>query len=132
MHEDIRVTLRQKGFIRQPDGSYSKADSLAPRPSHPVVEHDAGRALVNAPPDEAGRGPRLVLRFTRFAVSLLDFDNGAGGCKFLCDALRYEKLIPDDDPGSIDFQFRQVKVDTFAEEGVEIVIEPGVIDPASA
>ena len=123
MHEDIRVTLRQKGFVRQPDGSYTKVDSLASRPSHPVVEHNVGGTLVSAPPDEAGRGPRLVLRFTRFACALLDFDNGAGGCKFLCDALRYEKLIDDDDPGTIDFKFRQVRVGTRAEEGMFIEVE---------
>jgi hypothetical protein len=121
--QDIRVTLRNKGFIRQPDGSYSKADPLASRPLDAIAQHDVGGALVKAPPDEAGGPPRLVLRFTRFSCAPLDFDNGAGGCKFLCDALRYEKMIPDDDPGSIDFQFRQVKVNTRAEEGTMIEIE---------
>jgi len=37
-------------------------------------------------------------------------DNGAGGCKPLLDAIRYEGLIPDDDPTTIDFEFRQYQV----------------------
>jgi hypothetical protein len=40
----------------------------------------------------------------------LDVDNGAGGCKPLLDAIRYEGLIPDDDPSSIEFNFRQYQV----------------------
>jgi hypothetical protein len=37
-------------------------------------------------------------------------DNGAGGCKALLDAIRYEDLIPNDDPSVIDFYFTQEKV----------------------
>jgi len=37
-------------------------------------------------------------------------DIGAGGCKPLLDAIRYEGLIPDDDPTTIDFHFRQYQV----------------------
>jgi hypothetical protein len=47
---------------------------------------------------------------TRYGSRPLDVDNGAGGCKPLLDAIRYEGLIPDDDPTTIDFIFRQYQV----------------------
>ena len=63
------------------------------------------------PSKEGGSdGPRYRVTITRYGAKLLDVDNGAGGCKPLLDAMRYEGLIPDDDPGSIDFVFRQQKV----------------------
>jgi hypothetical protein len=119
---DIRVVLRQKGFLRMPDGSYSKTDSVVARPSHPVVERDAGRALVGAPPDEAGGPPRVVLRITRHACRVLDADNFAGGAKYLIDTMRHERLIPNDDPASIRLAFEQVRVRTHAEEGTMIEV----------
>lgn len=124
--QDLRVTLKQKGYVwNETKRAYEKGTPLAPRPSHTVVERDAGQALVRPPPVEERRSERLTVRITRHACRLLDFDNGAGGCKFLCDALRYEKLIPDDNPNVIDFQFRQVRVHRKKDEGVLIEIEPG-------
>lgn len=78
----------------------------------PQLEHDAGPAPLDNDPDQEGgaTGPRYRVTITRYGAKLLDVDNGAGGCKPLLDAMRYEGLIPDDDPGSIDFVFRQQKV----------------------
>jgi hypothetical protein len=42
MHEDIRVTLRAKGYLRQPDGSYSK---VAPDLARPCGEFQKQEAL---------------------------------------------------------------------------------------
>jgi len=118
------LALHQKGYELQPDGSYAKAEALAPRVPDPVPQQHVGAALDDASRDEAGRPARLVVRFTRYACRLTDFDNGVGGIKYVCDCLRYEGLIPNDDPGSIDLQFRQVRVNSRAEEGTLIEIEP--------
>ena len=65
-------------------------------------------------PDQAQKGskgrPRYRVVITRYGSRPLDVDNGAGGCKPLLDAIRYEGLIPDDDPTTIDFQFCQYQV----------------------
>ena len=55
-------------------------------------------------------------------MRLLDADNFAGGCKPLIDQLRYAKLIADDDPETVEILFRQVKVETKAEEMTQIEI----------
>lgn len=123
MHDDLRVTLRAKGYVRQPDGSYSKADSVVAAPSHAVVKHDAGKTLVETAPDEESRAERLTVRITCHACRVLDADNFAGGCKYIIDAMRHERLIPNDDPASIRLEFEQVHVRTRAEEGTMIEIE---------
>ena len=65
--------------------------------------------LNQAQEGSAGR-PRFRVTITRYGSRPLDVDNGAGGCKPLLDAIRYEGLIPDDDPTTIDFIFRQYQV----------------------
>jgi len=99
------------------------ADYLT-RVHHSQPQHDAGPAPLDNDPDQAGgpAGPRYRVTITRYGAKLLDVDNGAGGCKPLLDAMRYEGLIPDDDPGSIDFVFRQQKVKT-KERRTEILLE---------
>jgi len=88
---------------------------IAPDPhglQHTQPKHDAGAQLLD--PDKAKKGgkgrPRFCVTITRYGSRPLDVDNGAGGCKPLLDAIRYEGLIPDDDPSSIEFQFRQYQV----------------------
>jgi hypothetical protein len=79
---------------------------------HAIAQHDAGKEPLDPDAAEEGgpRSPRYRVTITRYGSKLLDIDNGAGGCKPLLDAIRYEGLIPDDDPGTIDFVFRQQKV----------------------
>lgn len=91
---------------------------------HPQPQHDAGPAPLDNDPDQAGgpASPRYRVTITRYGAKLLDVDNGAGGCKPLLDAMRYEGLIPDDDPGSIDFVFRQQKAKN-KERRTEILLE---------
>ena len=76
------------------------------------LEHDAGtQSLDLDQAEEGGAGrPRFRVTITRCGSRPLDVDNGAGGCKPLLDAIRYEGLIPDDDPTTIDFRFRQYQV----------------------
>jgi hypothetical protein len=71
---------------------------------------DTGQTLVGPLPRETARQGRITVRITRHSSRLLDIDNFAGGCKPLIDQLRYAKLIPDDDPASVDLQFAQEKV----------------------
>lgn len=75
-------------------------------------KHDAGTKLLD--PHKAQKGgkgrSRFCVTITRYGSRPLDVDNGAGGCKPLLDAIRYEGLIPDDDPATIEFQFRQYQV----------------------
>jgi len=94
------------------------------RVHHSQPQHDAGPAPLDNDPDQAGSpaGPRYRVTITRYGAKLLDVDNGAGGCKPLLDAMRYEGLIPDDDPGSIDFVFRQQKAKN-KERRTEILLE---------
>jgi len=91
---------------------------------HPKPQHDAGQASLDNDEDQEGgaSGPRYRVTITRYGAKLLDVDNGAGGCKPLLDAMRYEGLIPDDDPGSIDFVFRQQKAKN-KERRTEILLE---------
>jgi hypothetical protein len=41
MHDDLRVTLRAKGYLRQPDGSYSKVASGLARPCRELQKQEA-------------------------------------------------------------------------------------------
>lgn len=96
--------------------------NLASGLSHAQPKRDAGGALDGASSNEGGGKERVVVRITKCAVRLTDLDNAVGGAKFCIDALRYAKLIPDDDPGSIDLQFQQLKVATKKEQGTLIEI----------
>ena len=91
---------------------------------HPKPQHDAGAEPLDPYAAQSGgqAGARYRLTITRYGAKLLDIDNGVGGCKPLIDALRYEGLIPEDDPGTIELIFRQRKVPK-DERRTEIVIE---------
>jgi hypothetical protein len=96
--------------MESPDPVSDKFDPA--RLHHAQPEHDAGPQPLD--PDQAQEGgkrrPRWRVVITRYGSRPLDVDNGAGGCKPLLDAIRYEGLVPDDDPTTIDFQFRQYQV----------------------
>ena len=87
-------------------------------------QHDAGPEPLDSDQAQEGgqAGARYRLTITRYGAKLLDIDNGVGGCKPLIDALRYEGLIPEDDPGTIELIFRQRKVKA-AYRGTVILIE---------
>ena len=105
--------LRKLGYIRQADGSYSRPDSREARParlSHAVPQPAPGETLDRPQPRKEKGSGRTLVRITRCAPRLLDADNFVGGCKPLIDQLRYHGLIADDDPASIELQFRQKAV----------------------
>jgi len=104
--------LERLGYTLQPDGSYARA-SHHPTPARipdPKPQPAIRQTLDCQPPRKATRTGRVTLRITRHARRLLDADNFAGGCKPLIDQIRYAALIPDDDPASVELQFRQEKV----------------------
>lgn len=113
--------LRKLGYIQLPDGSYSKAPAVSPTHNSPAlpnaISQPTARQTLVSPPQRKEKGStRIIVCITRRSCHVLDLDNFAGGCKPLIDQLRYAKLIPDDDPQSIELQFVQEKVKTRLEE----------------
>lgn len=83
---------------------------VAPGLSHPVAKLYAWQKPLDLDAAEEGSAARIIVRITRYGTKLLDKDNLYGGAKPICDALRYEKLIPEDDPESIELYVCQKKV----------------------
>jgi hypothetical protein len=73
----------------------------------PVAQRPSRQTLVVLENGKEQSKASIICRITRYAPSLLDADNFAGGCKGLIDELRYAKLIPDDNPAAIELQFVQ-------------------------
>ena len=96
--------------MESPDPVSDKFDPA--RLHNPIAQHDAGKKPLDSHQAQEGSSgrPRFRVTITRYGSRPLDVDNGAGGCKPLLDAIRYEGLIPDDDPTTIDFIFRQYQV----------------------
>jgi len=115
--------LKALGYRQNPDGSYSHTSTSGI--PHPKPQPNPRKALVNPCEGKDQSKNRVTLVITRSAVSLLDADNFAGGCKPLIDQLRYAKLIADDDPETVEILFRQTKVKTKAEERTEVEIRQG-------
>ena len=113
-----------EGIQAVPAAPRGPAGDRPRRVRHPKPQHDAGAKPLDPHAAQSGgqAGARYRLTITRYGAKLLDIDNGVGGCKPLIDALRYEGLIPEDDPGTIELIFRQRKVPK-AERRTEIVIE---------
>ena len=93
---------------------------MATRAPHSQLKSPERQALEHLPEKQAGDGPRAHLRIERRACRLLDLDNFAGGCKALVDCLKEAGFLADDDPGSVEITFAQVKVRTRKEEGTSI------------
>ena len=113
--------LKLHGFVEDDESP------VAPALCYPKPQQDAGpkpldpyQAQEGSPPSGAGR---ITVVITRYGPKLLDVDNLAGGCKPLIDALRYEGVIPNDDPGTIELVFRQYKAPK-DKQGTSVVIGP--------
>lgn len=100
-------------------------ETMVKKLPHAKSQHPARTALDDHTKGKDPRQMRVALCITRRSTRLLDADNLAGGCKPLIDQLRYAKLIPDDDPASVEILFRQQKVATKQEEGTEVEIHGG-------
>lgn len=134
MHEDIRVTLRQKGFVRQPDGSYSKvAPSLARSCSQLQKQEAFGseRVCLHGTESEGAneghnrRIPRTV-KLT-FYISDRRHRDVDGMISTIMDCLVRAGAIPDDnrfevgriEAEAVDCERGQERVE------VEVEVEPG-------
>lgn len=123
-HDD----LKQLGYVKQPDGSYSRPNNLVVgRISHAITQHFARPTLDRLKPRKEKGEERITLRITRSSTRLLDADNFAGGCKPVIDQLRYAGLIPDDSPEKVEITFTQKKVKK-GEEGTLIEIIDQILD----
>jgi len=120
-HEQLVEIIRRQGYaIGQ--CSFGPA-TVAPQVSDPVAQHAAGPEPLEADAPQEGCRPRVGVRITRCGTQLLDKDNLYGSTKYLCDALRYKGLIPEDDPESIHLTVKQRKVSK-KETGTLIEIYP--------
>lgn len=101
-------------------------DQLAAIPSglrHPEPEQDAVLSPLGKDKDEEGGAGRFAVSIERRGARLLDADNLAGSVKFVLDALRYQKLIPEDNPAAIELEVTQAVVPK-AKRGTYIEITP--------
>ena len=118
---DIRVVLKQKGYVQQPDGSYALA-AVASRVPNAKPQSIARQESLDIDQEKIRSKSRIRVCVTRFGRRLLDVDN-LGGAKLVIDQLRYAKLIPDDSPEHIELELKQAKVKNKDKEGTEVIIE---------
>jgi len=111
--------LAAKGYQLNTDGSYSPKSQ---RLLNTLTKHAPKQTLESLRKGKETSRQRTNLRITRYSCRPLDCDNYAGGCKAIIDELRYAKLIQDDDPETIEVEFKQIKVKHKAEEHTEIEI----------
>ena len=109
-----------RGLLTKP-GYAVHAAPVATGLRHPEPKHDAGAESVVVNQGQEGIAGRIEVRITRCGSRLLDADNLSGGVKWLLDGLRYEKLIPEDNPQAIRLIVAQRKVGK-AERGTLIQI----------
>ncbi len=114
--------LKELGYSKNADGSYSRNQIDPKRIPHAKPQLFAKQALEPLHKREEVSRPRTRIRITRYSCRPLDCDNYAGGCKPIIDQLRYAKLIKDDDPETIEVEFKQVKIDKKTKERTEIEI----------
>lgn len=121
--------LQRLGYHKHNDGNYY------PNPPQPrgllntLLKYAPKRSLdkvlkakENSKDCTAKCNTKYHLTITRYSTRTLDVDNFAGGCKPLIDQIRYAKLIPDDNPESVEIVFQQVKVKTLKEQRTEVKI----------
>jgi Holliday junction resolvase RusA-like endonuclease len=111
------------GYKLDSDGNYSRTETNAPRLLNAIAKHDPKQTLEPLPKRKETCSNRTRIIITRYSCRPLDCDNYAGGCKAIIDELRYAKLIQDDDPETIEVEFKQVKVAHKKEERTEIEIK---------
>jgi Holliday junction resolvase RusA-like endonuclease len=130
MHEDIRVTLRAKGYIRQPDGSYSKVASGLARPCRELqkqAESSASRSDLHRKESQAtnGRDHRKLPRTVSltFHVSDRRHRDVDGMTSTIMDCLVRAGAIPDDNR----FEVGRIEAEAVdcqtGQERVEVEIE---------
>lgn len=99
-------------------------NAVAPRLPDAKPKQNAFVQSLGQDENEGGSQGRIAVRITRCGTRLLDLDNLYGSAKYICDALRYCNIIPEDNPEAISLEVRQRKV-TKEETGtlIEILYE---------
>ena len=115
--------LQQMGYKLDSDGNYSRTETNPKRVSDTKPKRNAKQALEPLREVEERIQGRTRIRITRYSCRPLDCDNYAGGCKPLIDELRYAKLIRDDNPETIEVEFKQIKVPHKDQERTELEIK---------
>ena len=118
--------LRDRGFIKQPDGSWRKSPTRVPA-VHPAPapepEPCAEHAQAPETPREAIYPGRVLVRVESRCCGIQhDPDNIF--VKWVVDCCRYSGIISGDSPDKIELRIKETRVPTRAEEGVEIIITP--------
>ncbi len=108
------------GLLQRPGyGIPAASISTGLRDAQP--KQDAQLPPLGENQDEEGGAGRFAVRIERRGARLLDADNLGGSVKFILDALRYQKLIPEDNPAAIELEVTQA-VYPKAERGTLIEI----------
>lgn len=115
--------LQQMGYKLDSDGNYSRTETNPQRVSDTKPKRNAKQTLEPLREVEERIQGRTRIRITRYSCRPLDCDNYAGGCKPLIDELRYAKLIRDDNPETIEVEFKQIKVPHKDQERTELEIK---------
>ena len=98
------------------------ADPVATGICHPQPKHHAKLPPLGEDKDEERGTGRFRVRIERRGARALDKDNLYGGIKWVCDALRYRNLIPEDNPDAIELEVHQVVTPKKEERGTLIEI----------
>ena len=121
--------LQKLGYHQHNDGNYYPNPPQSRKLLNTLFKHAPKRTLDKVlKTKETGTdcivkcNPKYHLTITRYSTRTLDVDNLAGGCKPLIDQIRYAKLIPDDNPESVEIIFKQAKVKTLEEQRTEVQI----------
>lgn len=123
-----RINISSGGALSRPRVRLSEAArALAaaapdPQPQHADANESLEKARAGARSTEGGPDRPLVT-FTLFRVKTLDAEAKYASVKFLLDALRYAKLIPEDRDQDIRLAVSQYRVDTYLGEGTGITID---------
>lgn len=84
--------------------------AVAPGVRHAESQLDARQEPLGLDQAQAPGPASIAVRITRYGSRFLDADNCNSSVKFVCDALRYSGLIPDDNPEAIELQVSQRKI----------------------
>lgn len=122
--EDLNPKHREEAMSQMAKKPYDHTPLTPARLSDALTKHFTADESLAADAREEMRRGRFEVRIIRRSTNLLDKDNLYGGVKFACDALRYAKLIREDDPESIELIVTQEKVKTRKEIGTIIEITP--------
>lgn len=93
--------------ITQRRGYHLSSYALPTGICNPKPKQDAGVPSLGTNQDEEGGAERFRVRITRRGARLLDADNLGGSVKFVLDALRYNNVIPEDNPAAIELEVSQ-------------------------